>query len=59
MVQDGGLSLEEAVTSYDEDVVKRGAKETDISKFQTFCTHDFETLKKSPAAVLGALPSDS
>ncbi|KAI4606446.1 hypothetical protein J4E80_010198 [Alternaria sp. BMP 0032] len=57
-VQSGSKSLNDAVTSYDESIWKRGANEVQISKAQTFFTHDgLEEFVNSPVMRLGTKPS--
>ncbi|CAO2655553.1 Nn.00g043560.m01.CDS01 [Neocucurbitaria sp. VM-36] len=57
-VQDGTASLESAITAYDESIWKRGANEVQISKAQTFFTHDgLENFINSPVMKLGTKPS--
>ncbi|KAJ4371424.1 hypothetical protein N0V83_004641 [Neocucurbitaria cava] len=57
-VQDGTASLETAITAYDESIWKRGANEVQISKAQTFFTHDgLENFINSPVIKLGTKPS--
>ncbi|KAF2706175.1 FAD/NAD(P)-binding domain-containing protein [Pleomassaria siparia CBS 279.74] len=52
-----GTSLGKAVSSYDEEILKRGQGEVQISKSQTFFTHDWENLVNSPVIKLGTKPS--
>lgn len=54
-----GKSLKEAVDEYDNKVVERGASEVQISKAQTFFTHDWENFINSPVIKLGTKPSHS
>jgi hypothetical protein len=44
-VQSGEKTLKQAVDEYDSNVQERGAKEVQISKSQTFFTHDWEAFK--------------
>jgi 2-polyprenyl-6-methoxyphenol hydroxylase-like FAD-dependent oxidoreductase len=54
----GKVTLEEAITAYDESIWERGAKEVQISKAQTFFTHDgLENFIESPVVKLGTKPS--
>lgn len=51
-------SLKDAITAYDESIWKRGANEVQISKAQTFFTHDgLENFINSPVIKLGTKPS--
>ncbi|KAF2735328.1 FAD/NAD(P)-binding domain-containing protein [Polyplosphaeria fusca] len=52
-----GVELEKAIGEYDEKVVKRGANEVQISKAQTFYTHNWEEFMNSPVVKLGTRPS--
>jgi hypothetical protein len=56
-VQAGTASLKDAVTAYDESIWKRGANEVQISKSQSFFTHDWENFINSPVITLGTKPS--
>ncbi|KAL6703665.1 hypothetical protein ACN47E_009439 [Coniothyrium glycines] len=57
-VKQGASSLNDAITAYDESIWKRGAKEVQISKAQTFFTHDgLENFINSPVMRLGTKPS--
>lgn len=58
-VQAGSLSLKEAVDDYDEKILKRGAEEVQVSKTQTFFTHDWVNFGNSPVMRLGTKPSHS
>jgi 2-polyprenyl-6-methoxyphenol hydroxylase-like FAD-dependent oxidoreductase len=52
-----GTPLQQAVKEYDEKIVKRGTEEVQISKAQTFFTHDWENFINSPVVTLGTKPS--
>ncbi|KAF2193701.1 FAD/NAD(P)-binding domain-containing protein [Zopfia rhizophila CBS 207.26] len=52
-----GKPLKEAVDEYDEKILKRGMEEVQISKSQTFFTHDWENFINSPVIKLGTKPS--
>lgn len=54
-----GQPLEDAVNDYDEKVLTRGMEEVQISKSQTFFTHDWENFINSPVVKLGTRPSHS
>ncbi|ORX94217.1 hypothetical protein BCR34DRAFT_608346 [Clohesyomyces aquaticus] len=54
-----GTSIEEAIGDYDEKILKRGMEEVQISKAQTFFTHDWENFINSPVIKLGTKPSHS
>ncbi|KAF2465619.1 FAD/NAD(P)-binding domain-containing protein [Lindgomyces ingoldianus] len=54
-----GKPLKEAVDEYDEKILKRGMEEVQISKAQTFFTHDWENFINSPVIKLGTKPSHS
>ena len=56
-VYDGTSTLKEAVTAYDESIWKRGANEVQISKYQSFFTHDWANFINSPVMTLGTKPS--
>jgi hypothetical protein len=57
-VQAGSTTLEDAIIAYDESIWKRGANEVQISKAQTFFTHDgLENFINSPVMKLGTKPS--
>ncbi|OAK96474.1 FAD/NAD(P)-binding domain-containing protein [Phaeosphaeriaceae sp. SRC1lsM3a] len=57
-VQAGSSTLRDAITAYDESIWKRGANEVQISKAQTFFTHDgLENFINSPVIKLGTKPS--
>lgn len=57
-VQAGTSTLKDAITTYDENIWKRGANEVQISKAQTFFTHDgLENFINSPVIKLGTKPS--
>lgn len=56
-VQSGKQTLKEAVDEYDEKVLKRGMDEVQVSKEQTFFTHDWVNFKNSPVMKLGTKPS--
>jgi hypothetical protein len=57
-VQIGTATLKDAITAYDESIWKRGANEVQISKAQTFFTHDgLENFINSPVMRLGTKPS--
>ncbi|KAH7093311.1 hypothetical protein FB567DRAFT_433189 [Paraphoma chrysanthemicola] len=59
-VQAGTASLKAAITAYDESIWKRGANEVQISKAQTFFTHDgLDNFINSPVMKLGTKPSHS
>ncbi|KAF2036439.1 FAD/NAD(P)-binding domain-containing protein [Setomelanomma holmii] len=59
-VQNGSASLQDAITAYDESIWKRGANEVQISKAQTFFTHDgLDNFINSPVMKLGTKPSHS
>ncbi|KAF2110636.1 hypothetical protein BDV96DRAFT_603720 [Lophiotrema nucula] len=49
--------LEKAVSEYDEKILTRGQEEVQISKAQTFFTHDWENFINSPVITLGTKPS--
>ncbi|OCK81540.1 FAD/NAD(P)-binding domain-containing protein [Lepidopterella palustris CBS 459.81] len=55
-VRSGECRLKEAVDAYDKDVVERGMKEVQISKSQTFFTHDWERFTTSPVMTMGTRP---
>lgn len=44
----GGAPIEQAISDYDEKILKRGQEEVQISKAQTFFTHDWENFINSP-----------
>lgn len=52
-----GTPLRQAVSEYDEKILKRGMEEVQISKSQTFFTHDWENFVNSPVIKLGTRPS--
>ncbi|KAF2801040.1 FAD/NAD(P)-binding domain-containing protein [Melanomma pulvis-pyrius CBS 109.77] len=52
-----GTPLNQAVSEYDEMILKRGIEEVQISKSQTFFTHDWENFVNSPVIKLGTRPS--
>ncbi|EAT86330.2 hypothetical protein HBI56_100180 [Parastagonospora nodorum] len=57
-VQAGSATLQDAISAYDESIWKRGANEVQISKAQTFFTHDgLENFINSPVMKLGTKPS--
>ncbi|KAF2830836.1 FAD/NAD(P)-binding domain-containing protein [Ophiobolus disseminans] len=57
-VHSGTASLKDAITAYDKSIWKRGANEVQISKAQTFFTHDgLEKFINSPVMKLGTKPS--
>ncbi|OSS53927.1 hypothetical protein B5807_01314 [Epicoccum nigrum] len=56
-VHDGSATLKEAITAYDESILKRGANEVQISKSQSFYTHDWPNFINSPVITLGTKPS--
>jgi 2-polyprenyl-6-methoxyphenol hydroxylase-like FAD-dependent oxidoreductase len=57
-VQAGSATLKDAITAYDESIWKRGAHEVQISKAQTFFTHDgLDNFINSPVVKLGTKPS--
>jgi 2-polyprenyl-6-methoxyphenol hydroxylase-like FAD-dependent oxidoreductase len=57
-VQAGSATLKDAITAYDESIRKRGANEVQISKAQTFFTHDkLDNFINSPVMKLGTKPS--
>jgi 2-polyprenyl-6-methoxyphenol hydroxylase-like FAD-dependent oxidoreductase len=57
-VRSGSASLKDAITAYDESIWKRGANEVQISKAQTFFTHDgLDNFINSPVMQLGTKPS--
>jgi 2-polyprenyl-6-methoxyphenol hydroxylase-like FAD-dependent oxidoreductase len=59
-VQSGNATLKDAITAYDESIWKRGANEVQISKAQTFFTHDgLDNFINSPVMKLGTKPSHS
>ncbi|KAH8730798.1 hypothetical protein GQ44DRAFT_812205 [Phaeosphaeriaceae sp. PMI808] len=59
-VQRGDMTLQNGITAYDESIWKRGANEVQISKAQTFFTHDgLENFINSPVMKLGTKPSHS
>jgi len=55
-VQSGDKTLKEALDEYDVNVQERGAKEVQISKTQTFFTHDWAAFKDSPVMTMGTKP---
>ncbi|KAF2812358.1 FAD/NAD(P)-binding domain-containing protein [Mytilinidion resinicola] len=55
-VKSGEKTLKEAVDEYDSNVQERGAKEVQISKSQTFFTHDWAAFKDSPVMTMGTKP---
>jgi hypothetical protein len=56
-VQAGSATLKDAITAYDESIWKRGANEVQISKAQTFFTHDgLDNFINSPVMKLGTKP---
>ena len=55
--KDGSKILVEAVDSYDEDVLKRGATEVDMSAKQTRAFHDYEAFLQSPIMKHGIKPT--
>lgn len=56
-MHDGSATLTEAITAYDESILKRGANEVQISKSQSFYTHDWPNFINSPVITLGTKPS--
>ncbi|KAF1911351.1 hypothetical protein BDU57DRAFT_485048, partial [Ampelomyces quisqualis] len=57
-VQSGSSTLCDAITAYDMSIWKRGADEVQISKAQTFFTHDgLDNFINSPVIKLGTKPS--
>jgi 2-polyprenyl-6-methoxyphenol hydroxylase-like FAD-dependent oxidoreductase len=57
-VQAGSATLNDAITAYDESIWKRGANEVQISKAQSFFTHDgLDNFINSPVIKLGTKPS--
>ncbi|KAL6159236.1 hypothetical protein ACJBU6_03319 [Exserohilum turcicum] len=59
-VQSGTATLKDAITAYDEKIWLRGANEVQISKAQTFFTHDgLDNFINSPVMKLGTKPSHS
>ncbi|CAN9144544.1 unnamed protein product [Alternaria alternata] len=57
-VRSGSASLKDAITAYDQSIWKRGANEVQISKAQTFFTHDgLDNFINSPVMQLGTKPS--
>ncbi|KAF5845842.1 hypothetical protein GGP41_009638 [Bipolaris sorokiniana] len=57
-VQPGSATLQDAITAYDESIWKRGANEVQISKAQSFFTHDgLDNFINSPVMKLGTKPS--
>ncbi|KAF9700211.1 hypothetical protein EKO04_001433 [Ascochyta lentis] len=56
-VHTGAATLKDAITSYDESTWKRGANEVQISKSQSFFTHDWVNFINSPVMTLGTKPS--
>jgi hypothetical protein len=56
-VNDGTATLKDAITAYDESIQKRGANEVQISKSQSFYTHDWPNFINSPVMTLGTKPS--
>jgi 2-polyprenyl-6-methoxyphenol hydroxylase-like FAD-dependent oxidoreductase len=56
--QSGSATLKDAIRAYDESIWKRGANEVQISKAQTFFTHDgLDNFINSPVMKLGTKPS--
>jgi hypothetical protein len=47
-VRDGSISVEEAISAYDAEVVRRGAKEVKLSTENTFMVHDWNKIMASP-----------
>ncbi|KAF3008593.1 hypothetical protein E8E13_007637 [Curvularia kusanoi] len=56
-VHTGSSTLNEAITAYDQSILKRGANEVQISKSQSFFTHDWPNFINSPVMTLGTKPS--
>jgi hypothetical protein len=56
-VQTEKATLKNAITAYDESIWKRGANEVQISKSQSFFTHDWVNFINSPVMTLGTKPS--
>jgi hypothetical protein len=56
-VHAGTATLRDAITAYDESIWKRGANEVQISKAQSFFTHDWVNFINSPVMKLGTKPS--
>ncbi|KAF2654907.1 FAD/NAD(P)-binding domain-containing protein [Lophiostoma macrostomum CBS 122681] len=52
-----GTPLQQAINEYDTSIVKRGMEEVQVSKAQTFFTHDWENFINSPVVTLGTKPS--
>lgn len=52
----GNTDQKEAITSYDEDVVKRGAEEVKCSLENGMMLHDWEKVKQSPVFTTGFKP---
>ncbi|KAK4939729.1 hypothetical protein LTR10_020013 [Elasticomyces elasticus] len=58
-VKSGEMSLKEAVSDYDADVVARGRQEVEISRIQTEAFHDHAKFLESPVVKMGIKPSTS
>ncbi|KAH7564415.1 hypothetical protein BM1_01462 [Bipolaris maydis] len=57
-VQSGSATPQDAITAYDENIWNRGANEVQISKAQSFFTHDgLDNFINSPVMKLGTKPS--
>ncbi|KAF1363174.1 FAD/NAD(P)-binding domain-containing protein [Lizonia empirigonia] len=56
-VNSGTATLEDAINDYDKSIWERGANEVQISKSQSFFTHDWENFINSPVMTLGTKPS--
>jgi len=56
-VHSRAATLKDAITAYDESIWKRGANEVQISKLQSFFTHDWVNFVNSPVMTLGTKPS--
>ena len=55
-VKAGEMSLAEAVSEYDEDVISRGRQEVEISRVQTVAFHDHARFLDSPVVKMGIKP---
>ena len=47
-METGASSIDDAVSSYDKDIVARGGEEVRVSKINTEMVHQWENLMKSP-----------
>ena len=55
-VKSGEMTLVEAITEYDRDVVPRGFQEVEISRVQTDAFHDHAQFLESPVVKHGIRP---